>query len=135
MAARAISAGEKLDDRRGYASWNLRERIELLIRLLPHLPEPYLAEAAAAAIRLIVDESSEMLDTARFDLGRVLPKELLPDAVVRDCTRPGAAAFLPDDLVVAALEVARREEERAVAVRAHTAPGPGGPARGAAGSA
>ena len=110
LATRAISEAKNWMNPRGYPSWNLRGRIGLLIRLLPHLPEPYLTEAAAAAIRLIVDESAEMLETGLDrTLGALLPKELLPDAEAATALAPGLPSFLPDDLVVAALDVARRK--------------------------
>ena len=91
-------------------SWKLRSQIRHLINLLPHLPEPYLTEAARAAVRLIADESSEVLplyETAT--LGAYLPKALLPDAEAAAALTPGLSSFLPYELVVAALDVARRK--------------------------
>jgi hypothetical protein len=107
LAARAIAQAENARFGRGYASWNLRYQIKLLIGLLPHLPEPSLAEtAAAAAIRLIVDESSEELPSDQVaTLGAYLPRALLPEAVsplIAELPR-----YLPDELLAAALETAR----------------------------
>jgi len=111
LAKRAISGAKNATHPgRSYASWNLRSQISRLIGLLPHLPEPYLTEAAAAAVRLIVDESAEMLyQHEGAMLGTYLPKELLPDAEAATALAPGLPSFLPDDLVVAALDVARRK--------------------------
>ena len=110
LATRAISQAKNATAGRGYASWNLRYQIELLIGLLPHLPEPDLAHAAAAAaLRLIVDESSEPLDFGQVaTLGAYLPRALLPDAV--SSLIDGLPRYLPDELLTTALEVARAKK-------------------------
>ena len=109
LAASAISHAKNAHFGRGYASWNLRYQIKLLIGLLPHLPEPALAEAAATeALRLIVDKSAEELPSDQVaTLGAYLPRALLPDA--ESPLIAGLPRYLPDELLTAALDVARRK--------------------------
>jgi hypothetical protein len=106
LARQAISYAKSAGSGRGYASWDLRVQISCLIGLLPYLPQPYLTEtAAAAAIRLIVDESSEELPGDQVvTLGTYLPRALLADAV--SPLIPGLPCYLPDELLAAALETA-----------------------------
>jgi hypothetical protein len=110
LAERAIAQAKSAIAGRAYASWNLRYRIKLLIDLLPHLPEPSLAETAAtAAIRFIVDESAEeLLPDQVATLGAYLPRALLPEAV--SPLIAGLPRYLPDELLAAALETARAKK-------------------------
>ena len=107
LAHQAIDNARTAVYGRGYATWNLRYQIKLLIVLLPHLPEPHLSRTAETVIRMIVDESTDTLPAYQTaTLAAYLPVTLLP-AAERAITAAPLPLFLPEDSLRAALDIAR----------------------------
>lgn len=112
LTDRAISEARQAVHGRGYVGWNTRTRIRLLIRLLPHLPEPQLTEAARAVVTLLVEEFADQLPRAETaTLGAYLPEALLSD-VEPAITEDALPSYLPDHALPAAIEVARARKNR-----------------------
>ena len=108
LAEKAVAVARSAHYGRGYASWNLRYQIKLLIVLLPHLPEPHLSAAAGELVRMIVDEFADALESdLTATLAAYLPAHLLP-SIEPAITREPVPLFLPEPLLPAALEVARQ---------------------------
>ena len=107
LSTLAISNARSMSAGRLYDSWITRNRIHALIELLPHLAEPYLAEAAEGAIRLIVERYAKKLPgELTATLAQYIPANLLL-AAEPAITEHAFPLYLQDELLPEALKVAR----------------------------
>ena len=107
LSTLAISDARSRSAGRLYDSWITRNRISALIGLLPHLTEPYLTEAAEAAIRLIVEDYANKLPAEQTAaLAQYIPANLLL-AAEPAITEYALPLYLQDELLPEALKVAK----------------------------
>ncbi|CAM5448260.1 hypothetical protein GCM10010329_34710 [Streptomyces spiroverticillatus] len=107
LASRAIMEASTASYGRNYPGWRTRYRVSLLVRLLPHLRDEQRAQAAEAALSLIVGDLADPLSTElTTTLAWYLPRPLLRTAEEAITERP-IPLYLPDDALDEALEVAR----------------------------
>lgn len=112
LARAAIDSAKVAHYGRGYPGWNFRHRIVLLLALFPHLPEPYLSEAAQAVLRIVIDDYADRLSEQHTAiLAWYLPESLLEvaEAAITEVPLP---SLMPSARLPAALAVARKRKNK-----------------------